>query len=214
MDRKIAEQAAGLGNVALVGRRRVVAGKTNDVEIAELAGFDLPPGLPVAAVEAPLEAELERDAARFDLARDRDRVLEVVRQRLLAERRQAARDRGADQLGMGRGRGGDDDRVGGGEGLVDRGGRVCTNLRRDLGGSRRVGIGDDQAVDAGCRAEEPGVEPADATGADQGDLHTGAPSAASRPTVRRAWASTRRPIAAASEGGPQLLSCSTISQPR
>ena len=33
------------------------------------------------------------------------------------------------------------------------------------------------------------------------------------PTVRSATARTRRPIAAASAGGPQLLSCSTISQP-
>lgn len=36
---------------------------------------------------------------------------------------------------------------------------------------------------------------------------------ASAPTVAKAWASTRRPIAAASDGGDQELSCSTISQP-
>ena len=36
---------------------------------------------------------------------------------------------------------------------------------------------------------------------------------ASAPIVASAWPSTRRPIAAASDGGDQLLSCSTISQP-
>ena len=33
------------------------------------------------------------------------------------------------------------------------------------------------------------------------------------PTIRSPTASTRRPIAAASAGGPQLLSCSTMSHP-
>ena len=132
MDRKIAKQTAGLGNVALVGWGRVVAGKPNGVERAQLAGFDLPPCLPVAGVEASLEPELERDATLDDFGRDRDRVLEVVRQRLLAERRQAAGDRGSDQLRVGRRRGRDDDRVGGGEGLVDGRRGVRLDLARAL----------------------------------------------------------------------------------
>jgi len=37
--------------------------------------------------------------------------------------------------------------------------------------------------------------------------------ARSAPIAVSAWASTRRPVAAASDGGDQLLSCSTISQP-
>ena len=102
MDGKVAEQPARRRDVRLVRRRRVVTGEADGVEGPELPGLDQPARLAIAGVEATLEAELERHAAALDLVGDGEGVLEVGRQRLLAERRQAAPDRGADQLGVGR----------------------------------------------------------------------------------------------------------------
>ena len=79
VDGEIAEQAARLGDVALVRRRRVVAGQPDGVQRAELAALDQTARLAVAGVEAALEAELERDAAALDLGRERDRGVEVAR---------------------------------------------------------------------------------------------------------------------------------------
>ena len=137
MDGEIAEQPTRLRDVRLVRRRRVVTGEADRVERPERAGLDQPARLAIAGVEPPLEAELERDAAALDLVGDREGVVEVGRERLLAERRQAAPDRGADQLGVGGRGGGDDDGVGGVHGGLDgrRGGGA--HLGRDLGGARR-----------------------------------------------------------------------------
>ena len=95
---------------------------------------------------------------------------------------------------------------------------------RDLGGAgrdRRRRPGARRC--RGCRAEEAGVEPADAPGAEERDPHRVAPSGEpgargepvgpAVPSRRSADASTRRPIAALSDGGAQVVSCSTISQP-
>ena len=73
---------------------------------------------------------------------------------------------------------------------------------------------DDEPLDAGCRGQQSGMEPPDPTRAEKGDPHREpAPTARADPARRRAAVRTRRPIAALSDGGPQQLSCSTISQP-
>ncbi len=82
-------------------RRRVVTGEADRVERAERSGLDQPARLAIPGVEPTLEAELERDAAALDLVGDGEGVVEVGRERLLAERRQAARDRGADEARRG-----------------------------------------------------------------------------------------------------------------
>ena len=162
--------------------------RRNDVERPELAGLDQPTGLAVARVEAPLEAELERHAAALDLGGDRDRVVEVDRERLLAEGRQAAPDRRADQLGVGRGRGGDDDRVGASMASSMVAARGAPTSAATSAARSGICVGDEQLVDAGCRDEEPGMHPPDATGADEGDPHRDAEAMAS-PSTRMAVAS-------------------------
>ncbi len=119
------------------------------------------------------------------------------------------------RLGVGRRGGGDDDGLGGVHGGLDgRRGRGA-HLGRDVGGTGRVGIGDDDAVDAGRGRQQPAVETPDPPRSEQCDLHrpSSFASRASPPSRRSAAARTRRPIAALSDGGPQQLSCSTISQP-
>ena len=100
---------------------------------------------------------------------------------------------------------------------------VIRRLLRDLGRAIRVDVGDHELVDAGGVAQESGVEPTDPTGAEERDPHRVAPSGEpgargepvgpAVPSRRSTDASTRRPIAALSDGGAQVVSCSTISQP-
>ena len=87
---------------------------------------------------------------------------------------------------------------------MDRRGRGA-HLGRDLGGAGRVGIGDDDAVDAGRGRQQPAVETPDPPRAEQCDPHRPVLPIALCPNRarRRAAASTRRPIAALSDGGPQ-----------
>ena len=51
------------------------------------------------------------------------------------------------------------------------GGSRGAHLGRDIGGTRRVGIGDDDAVDAGRGRQQPAVEPPDPARPEQCDLH-------------------------------------------
>ena len=89
MDGKITKQATRLGDVGLVRWGRVVAGQADGIQRAELAARDQATRLPVAGVEAALEAELERDPAAVDVRGEGDRGVEVRGQGLLAERRLA-----------------------------------------------------------------------------------------------------------------------------
>ena len=102
-------------------------------------------------VEATRVADLHRDAGAGEPVAHGDRLVRRARDRLLAERRDAAAGRGEQQLGVRAGRGGDDDavdtgiqhRLGGGDGggLADPGGHGVDR------GSH--GVGDDELVDAG-----------------------------------------------------------------
>ena len=204
VDREVTEQPARLGDVALMRRGRVVAGQPEGVDRAQRTRLDEPARLPVAGIEATLEPELERQAAGLDLGRDRDRVGEVLGQRLLAEDRPPAGDRRPDERRVGAGRRRDDHGVGPLDGGLRGLGERPADLAGDGPGRVTHGIGDEQLVDARGGAEDPGVHPADPTGPDEGDLH---------PRLPIAWARTARPIAALSEGGRQVVSCSTISQP-
>jgi hypothetical protein len=177
-------------------------------------------GLGVAGVESSLEAQLEGDPGVGDGPGDLDRGRQVERQGFLAEGGQPAGGGAADQLRVSRGRHGDHHRVRAVERLVVRGDRDRVDLIGRVGCPVRQRIGDDEVVDPGRRREDPGVEPADPAGADEGDPHADArgPGAVAPgsdgPEIRRsAAASTRRPIAALSAGGSQPLSCSTMSQP-
>ena len=80
---EITEEAAGLGDVGLVRRGRIVPGEADRVQGAELAALDEPARLAVARIEAALEAELERDAAMRSISA----AIAIV---VLERRRQAA----------------------------------------------------------------------------------------------------------------------------
>jgi len=76
--------------------------------------------------------------------------------------------------------------------------------------------GHHELVHPGCLLEQSRVQPPDPAGTEERDPHDRAPLAMAprlAPARRRALARTRRPIAALSDGGPQQLSCSIISQP-
>src|SRR6187431_2280114 len=173
-------------------------------------------GLPITRVEAALEPELEWDAGPVDLAGDRDHLVEAAGKRLLAEGWHPAADGLADQLGMGGRGGGDHDRVSAVEGRVDRRSGLDPRLTCDLRGSCRVDVAEHDRVDAIGVAQEARVQASDPAGSKECDLHATLRMSPPRTGLldrRNEAARTRRPIAAASDGGPMLASCSTISQP-
>ena len=167
----------------------------------------------VGRIETPLEAELERDPGAVDIGRECDGVVEGGGERFLAERRQAPADRLADELRVRRRRGCDDHGASAVQGRVDGRRRLDPTVCCNVEGAVRIDVADDDAVDAGRRLQQAGMEPPDPAGTEQGDPH-GVPAPAwSAPSRRSDAASTRRPIAALSEGGPRPRSCSTMSQP-
>ena len=126
-------------------RLRVVAGQAQDVEAAELAALHQPPRLAVARVEAALEAELEADPGGLDLIGQATRLGQVDRQRLLAEDRDAALEPGADEGRVRARAGGDDERIGRGDGLLDARVRGA-DVSATAAARRGVGIGEDQVA--------------------------------------------------------------------
>jgi hypothetical protein len=110
--------------------------------------------------------------------------VEVDGQWFLAERRQAAPDGRADQVGMGGRRCGDHDAIGIVQRRVDGRGRLGTHLGRDVHSPRRVGIRDHQAVHPGRIRQQPCVEPPDPPCAQERDPH-GRSSPAPRPASGR-----------------------------
>jgi hypothetical protein len=71
VDVQVPEDAAGGGDVALVGRGRVVGRQAGAVPPAERSGDAQAPRFQVAGVEAPLEADLQGDAGPGDVLDDR-----------------------------------------------------------------------------------------------------------------------------------------------
>ena len=132
-----------------------------------------PSGLLVAGIEAPLEADLDRYAGRLDLAGDGDGAGEVIRHRLLAERRDATRDAGSDELRVGIRGGSDDQRVSARERVID-----LRALRAPIASASSIvsvglGVGDGQH-DIGPLRQQPGVEAPDAARAKKADAERGA----------------------------------------
>ena len=167
-----------------------------------------PGGAPLAyaGVEATLEAELERDPDTIDVRGERDRGLEVRGERLLAERRLAGAERRTDELGMGRRRGGDD----GGVRRVD--GVVTMEVAGVIPVSAATSAARAGSASAMRTSSMPGVSrssracsrpmrpaPSNATLIGQQPLRR----RRAPPRRRNVAASTRRPIAALSDGGPK-----------
>jgi hypothetical protein len=171
VDVEVAEDAAGVRDVVLVRRRRVVRGDADDVHGAELAGRHHLSRPPVAGVEAALEADLDRHAGLAHLPHDRRRRLEVERDRLLAEGGTASRDTQPDELCMERRRRSDRDRIHSFQQLRRRCGHLRLQLAGDGAGATSIGVGDDHLVHGGMRGEDAGVIRPDAPHADDPDAH-------------------------------------------
>jgi hypothetical protein len=152
---------------------------------------------------APLKADLEVTAER----RQARRLGEVLAQWLLAQHRQTAGERRLDRSAVQMRWGGHHDRVGLRE-RVGEADRPTAGPSAHLRNARVVRV-DQQNAHLGHGAQQGGVHPADAARADDGDLH----ATAARVTARRAYSTTRLPIAAASEAGSHDVSCSTMSHP-
>jgi hypothetical protein len=179
-----------------------VAGQAERVERPELAAEEAPAGLGVAGVEAALEAELERDAGFADLGGDVERGGEVVGERLLAERRQAAADRLRISVAWA---------------------FVAAAITTASASSSAASIdgAERTPVSAATAAARSGIASATMTSSTPG---VAASSPAWRRPIRPApsWAilhrasasrSAARPIRSDSAGASHVLSCSSISQP-
>ena len=78
-------------------RGRIVPGEADRIERAQVAGVDQAARLAVPGVKAPLEAQLERQAACLDLGNQVDGLGQVAGERLLTERGAAGLDRAPDE---------------------------------------------------------------------------------------------------------------------
>lgn len=163
-----------------------------------------PTCLGIAGIEAALEAHLEGHAR---ILHERDQLkglIQLPRQWLFAERRHSPLESPTHKLRVGvRGRG-DDEGVRGPQCLVD-GGMTCADLVGQDPGPLRVRVRNHQLRGVRIRRQGPSVQLADAPGSDQADLHA---------SVFSAYSRTCRAMAALSDGGCQLVSCSTMIQPR
>ena len=172
MDAAVAEDPAGHLDVAARRRRGVEGGRTNRVDPAELARLHGGPRGGEGGVEAPRVADLHLDPAVVHVPGGGDGLREIARQRLLAEDRDPGIDPGAEQLGMGVGRRGDDDRVDTAAHEALRGvGHLRADPVGDGSGRGGEGIGDDQGLDGGKPGQGVGVERADPAESDQAKAH-------------------------------------------
>src|SRR3954470_981383 len=154
------------------GGGRVAAREPHELRVAELAGGDRGTHGRVGRVEAPVEADLERDARLLDRGERAVDLGEVQRHRLLAEDRLARTGGGHDQVGVRVGARADRDRVDvrRGEHLVDGPGDRHAERRAHDARGLRVRVVD--GADGGARhapREQLGVHAADAPDADDAD---------------------------------------------
>ncbi len=155
------------------GRRRRVRGHgPYRVQPAEAARAHRLPGGRVPGVEAPHEADLQQGSGRRHIRERGPGAGRVQGDGLLAEGRQSAPGRGADQFGVRGGGRGDHDRV---EVRVEEVGHAGHRGGAE-GGSRLVGacgvrVRDHQSAHLGMRVEGAGVQGADPAGADESDAH-------------------------------------------
>src|SRR3989442_3689010 len=118
------------------------------VDRAELAGAHPAARLLEPRVEAALKADLHAALRLFHLIHDGLRRLEIERDRLLAEHGEAVIEGAPYEPGVRSCRCDDDGGVRARQRLVDRRGVLRTELARECGRARRVGVVDAQLVDA------------------------------------------------------------------
>ena len=212
MDGGVAEESARGRDVGLWGRLVVAGNHSHLVEPPKLAARHPTLRFAVSRVEATMETELKSDSGRVDLLDQALGLPEIECERLLAEDGDAAWQRPADEIRVRIGGCGDHHRVRSGDRLVHVRG-LGTDRGGYLRGATPVRVSQCEAVDERVRHQHPGVQLPDTSHADLGEVHherLPLPSAGQRSMA----SSTLRPMAAASLGGSQLVSCSTINQPR
>ena len=171
VDRHVAEDPARDGDVGGRRRRGVATDDRELLQRADLARGDPRAHLSEGRVEAPVEAERHRHAARGDRLAQRVHLRDVEIDRLLAQHRQPQGHRPRDEVDMGRGRRGDEHRVQiarlqqllggvGGDAAVRRDG-----LARAV--HERIGHPGEHGLRA--RGDVGGVQAADAAGADEAE---------------------------------------------
>ena len=166
----------------------VVGDETDEIERADLAALDEPPGLTVGRVEPALETDLDGRTDPLDMVDQLTCLRQVERERFLAEDRLRPIDGGADERRVGIRRGGDHDRVGRVHRLLDAGRRPTPRLARCLNSSTGVDVGEKQLVYLRPAGEQLRVEQTDPADSDDGDLHPSAlHSAGSARSTATVW---------------------------
>src|SRR5207244_12794024 len=131
------------------------------VHRAERAALDEPPRFPKPGIESPLEADLHLSVHALDVLDDRLRRVEVERDRLLTEDREARVEAAMDERRVRAGRRDDDRGVGTLECRVDRGGARESKLGGDRARPGLVRVVDAQLRDARELSQHLGVERAE-----------------------------------------------------
>jgi hypothetical protein len=199
VDHHVEEQAARPRDVRERRRRGIAAGDAHEVRLADRAGGDGVAHGGVRRVEAPVEADLERDPGRLDGGERAVDLVEVERHRLLAQDRLARRRGGDDEIRVRGGARAD------GDGVDLRGGQHPVDARRHrdaeaVGHLARRGLRDvvdGRHVRAGDPLlDDPRVHAADAPGAEEPDPER--PCWLCPRVHRRAWS----PMPGADASGP------------
>ena len=172
MDELVDELPAGGLDVRVRRRQSITAGHVKAVDGAELAGANPPPRLAEARVEPALKADLHAAVRPLHVLDHALRRVQVERDRLLAEDRNARVEPAVDELRVSAGRRHDHHRVRPTERVVDRRGVDGAELLRQHGRPRGVGVVDPKLVDAGEFAEDLRVERAESPHAENRDLHS------------------------------------------
>ncbi len=215
MDVHLVENAAVDVPDALTGRDRLAVRERNGTHVADLAGPDDLLGFDEGRLEAQLEAETEHLSARGLIGGDHlPRIVEVLGHRLFEEDVLPCREGREEHRLVKAGRSGDEHHIDGfsGERLLDRGIGFRPAFRCRLSGPRlvRVAYGDD----FGEVLENGGITLADATAADDRDLHDGSYFFARSMQPRMNLSSLGRPISGSGKRcGCQRFSYSTVMAP-
>ena len=167
VDHHVAEQPAGEAHIAERRRCRIAAGYAQEFEPADAAGAQLIGQPRKVRIEAAIEPDHQRDAAALGHRNARSGASLFEIERFFAEDRLAGTGCRLDQLGMGVGRAGDDDRVDGriGQCCLERGNDHAMAVREalcrvaiDIDNRRQPRLGMAGDVRGMDRADPPGAE--------------------------------------------------------
>ena len=172
VDELVDELAARGLDVGVGWWQRVAAGHLEAVDGAEFTGADAAARLLESGIKAALEPDLNAPLRLVDVRHHALRRLEIQRDRLLAEDREPFVERASDQIRVRPGRGHDDGGVRAGDGLVDGRRVLRAELLGEPGRARRISVVDPKLIDPGERAQDLGVERAEAAHAEDRDLHS------------------------------------------